>query len=80
MQLIEPRACRGARAMLMISQADLADEAGINLRTLMDFETGKVEAHNATKASIETALQKLGVEIIRPGDGKGMGVRFSADT
>lgn len=67
--------CRGARAMLGMSQRDLAEAAEVAPRTLADFETGTRQPHPRTLAAIQTALEAAGVEFI-PENGGGAGVRL----
>jgi transcriptional regulator with XRE-family HTH domain len=67
--------CRAARALLDISRDALAERAGVASRTIADFESGKREPINATKAAIRAALETDGVEFIRE-NGGGAGVRL----
>jgi transcriptional regulator with XRE-family HTH domain len=70
-----PSQCRAARALIDLTQPDLAAAAGLGLSTVVDFERGRrlvsVESVSAIRAALETA----GVEFI-PENGGGAGVRL----
>ncbi|MBD9651526.1 MULTISPECIES: helix-turn-helix transcriptional regulator [Ensifer] len=67
--------CRGARAMLGWSQAELAKAANVSRQTIADFERGAHVPIVNNLASIVAALEKAGIEII-PANGGGVGIRF----
>ena len=67
--------CRAARALVQLSQVDLADAAGISKQTLIDFERGARNPHKNNLSAIRTALEKAGVEFIDE-NGGGAGVRL----
>lgn len=67
---------RAARALVGLSQGDLARIADVNTRTVMDFESGKRTPIPATQNAIKLALQNAGVEFI-PENGGGPGVRLA---
>lgn len=67
--------CRAARALLGITQQQLADAAKVNKRTIMDFESGNRTPVNSTIAVLTSALEAAGVEFI-PENGGGPGVRL----
>ena len=73
--------CRAARALLDISQSELARLAGVSLSTVSDFETGWRAARGRAKVSDEmatrlrAALENAGVELIDE-NGGGVGVRL----
>lgn len=69
--------CRAARALLGITQGDLAESAKVNKRTLMDFESGKRTPVNATLQVLQHTLEGLGVVFIAE-NGGGAGVRYAA--
>ena len=76
--MITVEQCRAARALLGITQQDLASAAGVNNRTLMDFESGNRTPVNATLKVIEGALTELGVDFLENGDvaaGRGVAMR-----
>lgn len=67
--------CRAARALLGITQNELATAAQVNKRTLMDFESGKRTPVNATLSVLRNTLEAAGVDFI-PENGGGAGVRL----
>ncbi|MFD1014191.1 helix-turn-helix transcriptional regulator [Shinella fusca] len=67
--------CRGARAMLGWSQAQLAEAANVSRQTIADFERGAHTPIGNNLASIIAAFQKAGIDFI-PENGGGVGVRF----
>jgi DNA-binding transcriptional regulator YiaG len=69
-----PGQCRAARALLDITQSQLARAAGLGLSTVVDFEKERrVVSKEATKA-IQIALQRAGIEFT-DGDGEGLRLR-----
>lgn len=73
--MINPSQCRGARALLGITQQQLADLAGISKRTVIEFEGGIRVPLITTSRSLQWALENAGIEFLR-GNGGGSGVRF----
>lgn len=69
--------CRGARAMLGISQTDLAEAASVSRQTIVDFERGARTPYTNNLAAIRKALEAAGVEFI-PQNGGGPGVRLKS--
>ncbi|WP_134101210.1 helix-turn-helix transcriptional regulator [Neorhizobium sp. R1-B] len=67
--------CRGARAMLGWSQADLAKAANVSRQTIADFERGAHVPIANNLTSIVAAFEKAGIEFI-PENGGGVGIRF----
>jgi predicted transcriptional regulator len=69
---------RGARAILRLSQADLAKAASISLETIKRLEAmhGELKVRLDTLTRIKEALEKAGVEFI-PENGGGAGVRLA---
>ena len=67
--------CRGARAMLGWSQAQLAESASVSRQTIADFERGAHTPIGNNLASIIAAFVKAGIVFI-PENGGGVGVRF----
>jgi transcriptional regulator with XRE-family HTH domain len=68
--------CRGARAMLGWSQAELAEAASVSKTTIVDFERGTRIPHRNNLAAIRRALETAGIEFI-PENGGGAGVRLA---
>jgi transcriptional regulator with XRE-family HTH domain len=74
--LIEIAQIRAARALLGLSQPDLARAAGVSVATLKRAEgSGTPAASQAALEKIAEALNDLGVEFI-PENGGGAGVRL----
>jgi transcriptional regulator with XRE-family HTH domain len=67
--------CRAARGLIGWSQEQLADAAGVAVRTLISFEAGDRKPYQRTLAAIRSALEAAGVEFIAQDDG-GPGVRL----
>jgi predicted transcriptional regulator len=66
-----PAQCRAARALIDMTQADLARAAVVPLSIIADFEAGVSEPRYVEV--IRQALERAGVEFI---DGSRPGVRF----
>ena len=68
---------RGARAILRLSQADLAKAASVSLETIKRLEAmhGELKVRLDTLTRIKDALERAGVEFI-PENGGGVGVRL----
>ena len=66
--------CRAARALLELSQQQLAEAAQVSLGAVRDFETGTRQPRRATLGAIRQALETAGIEFIAP-NGGGEGVR-----
>lgn len=70
---ITPAQCLGARAMLGMSRAQLAEASKVSQATLADFEAGKRQPYTRTLADIREALEAQGVEFIGAGGYQGSG-------
>ena len=68
---------RGARAILRLGQAELAEAAEVSLETVKRIESmeGELKIRLDTLTKIKTALEKAGIEFI-PENGGGPGVRL----
>jgi len=77
MSLATTEQLRGARAMLGITQAELARRSRVSLPTIKRLELGKgaLGAHASTLANLQRALEAAGVDFIAE-DGGGPGVRL----
>ncbi|MDF1791611.1 MAG: helix-turn-helix domain-containing protein [Thalassobaculaceae bacterium] len=73
--MINPHQCRGARALLGITQQQLAELAGISKRTVIEFEGGIRVPLTTTTQSLKWALESEGIEFLF-GNGGGSGIRF----
>ena len=67
--------CRGARALLNMTQPQLADASKLGLSTIVDFERGRRQVSDAAIAAMRTALERSGIEFIDE-NGGGAGVRL----
>ena len=67
--------CRAARALLNLSQAQLAEMSRVATKTVADFEREARTPYDRTLADIRSALEAAGVEFI-PENGGGPGVRL----
>ncbi len=70
-----PAQCRAARALIEMSQADLAEAAGVSSRTVLDFEASKRQPIKVTLAAITARVEAVGVEFTNGGQ---PGVRLVA--
>jgi transcriptional regulator with XRE-family HTH domain len=65
-----PAQCRAGRALLGITQSQLARAAKLGLSTVVDFEKERrVVSEEAVKA-IQTALQRAGIEFMDGNEAK----------
>lgn len=71
--------CRAARALLGISQDDLARETGVSKRTIASFEGGEHSLAPRTLAALVYKLEDLGIEFINE-NGGGAGLRLKKGT
>lgn len=79
--MISAAQLRAARALLGISQRELADAAGVSVPTIrrMEASEGTVRANVDTLMKIISALSAAGIELIAAGDSSptgGRGVRL----
>ncbi len=74
-----PEQCRGARAMLAMSQSDLASTTGVAKRTIASFEMGQSSPYSRTIDALRAALESAGVEFISE-NGGGAGIRLRKNT
>jgi transcriptional regulator with XRE-family HTH domain len=72
---IRPAQCRAARALLDLTQPELAKLAGLGLSTIVDFEKGRRQVSLPAIEAIQYALRRAGVEFIDE-NGGGPGVRL----
>jgi transcriptional regulator with XRE-family HTH domain len=71
---------RAARALTGLSQADVAEAAGVSIPTLKRAEAGgPINVAEETIAAIAKALERAGVEFIAEnGGGAGVGIKKRA--
>jgi DNA-binding XRE family transcriptional regulator len=72
--MITPAQIRGARAMLNMTQARLAELAGISTTALNSIERGTSDPKSSTIRAIQAALEAAGVNFT---DGGEPGVRLT---
>jgi predicted transcriptional regulator len=70
-----PAQCRAGRALLDMSQTQLAESANLGLSTVVDFERKRRQVSEASVKAILDALQQAGVIFIDE-NGGGPGVRL----
>jgi transcriptional regulator with XRE-family HTH domain len=74
--MITPRQSKAARALLNWKQSDLAEQSGVKLGTIKDFERERHSLNSKALASLARAYQKAGIVLFFDGDGGGPGVRI----
>jgi DNA-binding XRE family transcriptional regulator len=72
---ITPGQCRAARALLDITQPELAEVAGLGLSTIVDFEKSRRDVSRAAVHAMQKALEKAGIQFIRGNGGLGVQLR-----
>ena len=72
---ITPAQCRAARALVGMTQPELASRAKLGLSTVVDFERSRRQISEDAASSIVRALEKAGVIFISR-NGGGTGVRL----
>src|SRR3954451_4243404 len=75
LKLMSPSQCRGARALLDMTQPQLAALAGIGLSTVVDFEKQRRVVSDDAVRKMQEALESSGVVLISE-NGGGAGVRL----
>jgi transcriptional regulator with XRE-family HTH domain len=72
---ITPAQCRAARALIGMTQPELASRAKLGLSTVVDFERSRRQISEDAVGAIVRALEKAGVIFISR-NGGGAGVRL----
>ena len=72
-----PAQCRAARALLNVTQTQLARSAELGLSTVVDFELRRRRVSPEAIEAIRIALERIGIEFI-DANGGGEGVRLRA--
>jgi transcriptional regulator with XRE-family HTH domain len=75
--MITAAQCRAGRALIEWSREQLAEAAGVSLRTIVDFERAARSPREVTLLALERALSDAGVQFLDHGEkaGGGPGVR-----
>jgi|SRR6266436_5852032 len=79
---ITPGQCRAARALLDITQPELAEAAGLGLSTIVDFEKSRRDVSRAAVHAMQRALEESGIRFIAKngGGGPAFGFRYKDNT
>ncbi len=72
---MKPAQCRAARALIEMTQPDLAKAASLGLSTVVDFERERRTVSESAIAAIRAALEGAGVIFVES-NGEGAGVRL----
>ena len=73
---ITPGQCRAARALLDLTQPQLAVLAGLGLSTVVDFERSRRDVSREAVMGLKVTLEKAGVQFIVKNNAGGEGVRL----
>lgn len=73
--IITPHQGRGARALLDMTQPELASKSGLGLSTIVDFERSRRAVSKEAIQAMRLALEDAGIEFIDE-NGGGLGVRL----
>lgn len=71
---MKPSQCRAGRALIGMSQDDLAEVSGVAKRTIVSFEKEDRQPYARTVEALQKALEQAGVTFLED-DGRGSGVR-----
>ena len=77
---MSPAQTRAARALLFVSQEDVAGWSGVSKGTIANYERGARRPIPANLRALREAFEAHGVEFIDAGDGKGVGARLIEPT
>jgi transcriptional regulator with XRE-family HTH domain len=72
---ITPAQCRAARALLELTQPDLAKQSSLGLSTIVDFEKSRRRISPSAIEVLKNTLERLGIQFIDE-NGGGAGVRL----
>ncbi|MBP32431.1 MAG: transcriptional regulator [Cupriavidus sp.] len=74
--MITPEQCRAARALLKISQQQLAEWSGVSLRSIQGFEAGERNLQSLALSAVERVLGAQGIVLIEQQDWTGVKLRL----
>jgi transcriptional regulator with XRE-family HTH domain len=74
-KIMSPAQCRGARALLDLTQPELAAKAGVGLSTIVDFERKRRRVSDHVIEVLRETFERAGIEFIDE-NGGGPGVRL----
>lgn len=63
--MITPAQCRAARALLDMTQPELAERSGLGLSTVVDFEKSRRPVSQKAITQLRAALERAGVQFIQ---------------
>ena len=75
---ITPGQCRAARALLDLTQPQLAALAELGLSSIVDFERSRRDVSRPIVLGLKVTLEKAGVQFIAKNSTGGPGVRLRA--
>lgn len=76
LQILSPAQCRAARALLKLSQADLAEKSQVSRPTIADFEAGLRIPYAPNLAAIVRVFEEGGVRLLQHDEEGGVGARL----
>ncbi len=79
--MLTPAQIRAARALLNLSQDQLAEASGLARQSIKNIERGVTDPRLSTAMTIKTTLEKAGVQFLEPSDSAvGPGVALKTQT
>ncbi len=66
--MLTPAQIRGARALLNLSQDELAEACGLARQSIKNIERGVTDPRLSTAMAIKTTLEKAGVQFLEAND------------